>query len=405
MAPKCRYPVNLGLNDFLTFMKDFLQWLADEVGKPDYRASVVAGLDVKFAALETAIVQYSTLKSHVPELHKLLEEKGKAIRTALQSMKTLLPVFFPDPAIVGEFGLAVEIKLDFDDLYVIGQSCMTHWDEVSADPAYAEVAPDFAELQVVFDDFVAARTEWVTADQALDEAQNTILATRADCEEQEREIFNYYRAKHPNPKDEWWTDSPWGRTGESGGPSPEIGVPTHLTAVFGEHDVRITWDPVADVDGYQLVHTMFPPLFLSLYQGEETEFLHEAPDHGTHYYMVRAKVGDNYGDYCEAVSAEVVVEPPAPPTNLNHILNPDNTTKATWESAPGVVYDGCSIFVVDVPNGSPVPSKPAEPLWDELIVYSMTLDVLAPGMTRYVWVTGTKDGSESAATGPASVSN
>ncbi len=41
MAPKCRYPVNLGLNDFLTFMKDFLLWLADEVGKPDYRASLV----------------------------------------------------------------------------------------------------------------------------------------------------------------------------------------------------------------------------------------------------------------------------------------------------------------------------------------------------------------------------
>jgi len=148
-----------------------------------------AGFDTKVATFETAVLAYSTLQSHAPELHKVLDEKAKAIRTALQSMKTLLPVFFPDPAIVGEFGLAGEIKLDNDDLYVKGQACLAHWGEVSADPDYASVITDFAELQVVFDEFVAARADWITSDQALDEAQNTILTERANVEEQERDLL------------------------------------------------------------------------------------------------------------------------------------------------------------------------------------------------------------------------
>ena len=245
MAPKCRYPINLGLNDFLTFVKDMVTWLLGEVGKPDYRASVVAGFDLKVAALETAVLAYSTLQSYAPELHKVLDEKAKAIRTALQSMKTLLPVFFPDPAIVGEFGLAGEIELDNDDLYVKGQACLAHWGEVSADPDYASVITDFAELQVVFDEFVAARADWVSSDQALDEAQNTILTERANVEEQERDIFTYYRAKHPDTKDEWWTDSPWGRTGGSGGGGEQLPTPENFGLEFLDPDLRIFWDAVA----------------------------------------------------------------------------------------------------------------------------------------------------------------
>ncbi len=405
MAPKCRYPKDLGLNDFLTFAKDMVTWLVGEVGKPDYQASVVAGFDLKVAALEAEIVAYSTLQSHVPELHRILDAKAKAIQTALQSMKTLLPVFFADPAIVGEFGLAVEIKLDNDDLYVIGQACLTHWGEVSADPAYAEVVTDFAELQTVFDEFMAARAGWVLSDQALDEAQNTILAERATVEEQERNIFNYYRSKHHDPKDEWWTDSPWGRTGDSNAPSGEIGVPANLQATLEGADVRISWSAVEGADGYYLVHTQFPPLFLRVYEGADTEFLHVRPDNGTHHYQVRAKVGDSYGAYCVAVSVEVVVEAPAPPVMLNIVLVEDGKTKVSWDSPEGVVYDGCSLFVADVPTGSPAPSKPASPMFHDLWVYSVTLDALAPGMTRYAWVTGEKNGAESEATGPVLISN
>jgi len=191
---------------------------------------------------------------------------------------------------------------------------------------------------------------------------------------------------------------------EGGGASPGIGVPENLTAVFGDEDVRITWDAVEGADGYYLSHTQFPPLFLRLYEGEATEFLHEMPDNGTHYYRVRAKVGDESGEYCDAVSVDVVVEAPPAPTKLKISLGGDNRTKVTWDSPSGVVYNGCSLYSVDVPTGSPVPARPSDPIWDELIVYSITMGELAPGMTRYVWVTGTLRGAESEATGPESVS-
>ncbi len=201
------------------------------------------------------------------------------------------------------------------------------------------------------------------------------------------------------PASEVWTP------GGGGEPSGEIGVPANLAYSFNGANVRLVWDAVAGADGYWLSHTMFPPLFLKIYEGADTFFEHIAPDNGTHYYNVRAKVGDEYGAYCEAISVEVVVAPPAPPENLNMILNPDGTTKAMWDAPAGSTYDGCSIYVADVPNGSPAPPLPAVPIWDELIVYSITLGALAPGMTRYVWVTGTKNGAESAPAGPVSVSN
>ena len=200
------------------------------------------------------------------------------------------------------------------------------------------------------------------------------------------------------PKSEIWTPG-------GGEPSGEIGVPTNLQVTLEGANVRISWDAVEGADGYFLVHTKFPPLFLKIYEGANTEFLHELPDNGVHYYMVRAKVGDGYGAYCEAVSIDVVVEPPAPPVNLNIVLvEGNNKTRVTWESAPGVVYDGCSLYVVDVLTGNPIPAIPASPMWDKLIVYSITLDVLALGKTRYVWVTGTKNGAESVPTGPVWIS-
>ena len=197
------------------------------------------------------------------------------------------------------------------------------------------------------------------------------------------------------PKSEIWTPG--------GGVNPEIGIPEDLAFEIIGADVRVFWHAVVGADEYQLSHTQHPPLFLSLYEGAETEFLHLGPDNGTHYYKVRTKVGDEYGAWSEQIEVEVSVEAPGPPINLILTVGMANDIKATWDSAPGVVYDGCSIYYADVATGDPEPAMPTAPYMDELIVYTFTLPVLASGKTRYVWVTGTKDGAESDPCGPVSI--
>lgn len=404
MAPKCRYPKDLGLHDFLTFVKDMVGWLLGEVGKPDYRASVVDGFDLKVSALETAVVAYSTLQSHVPELHKILDDKAKLIQKALQSMKTLLPVFFPDPAIVGEFGLAVDINLDNDDLYVIGMACLTHWGEVSADPAFAEVVSDFAELQTVFDEFVAARGNWLSHDQALDEAQNTILAERATVEEHERNIFNYYRAKHPDAKDEWWTDSPWGRTGESGGGGGDkLPAVTGFHLVFVDPNLTLAWDEVEGADGYELREGNNPLIMArTIYEGSETEFTYDPPG-GHLYFRVWAKKGDEMGEPGDAIDIEIEGNPPGQPQNLHVELQPDGSLRITWDAPPEGSPEYCNLYIKDVETGQPAPTKPSEPYYDEMIVYQITISDPIPGRTYFVWVTAFDDGVEGEPAGPESV--
>jgi hypothetical protein len=198
------------------------------------------------------------------------------------------------------------------------------------------------------------------------------------------------------PSSEIWTPG--------GGVNPEIGIPEDLASEIIGADVRVFWHAVVGADEYQLSHTMHPPLFLQLYEGAETEFLHVSPDAGTHYYKVRTKVGDTYGEWSEQIEVEVAVAAPNPPINLILTLGMVNDVKATWEAPSGVFYDGCSIYYVDVANGSPEPAMPTAPYFDELIVYTLTLPVLASGKTRYVWVTGTKNGAESDPCGPQFIS-
>jgi hypothetical protein len=198
------------------------------------------------------------------------------------------------------------------------------------------------------------------------------------------------------PASEIWTPG--------GGVNPEIGIPEDLAFEIIGADVRVFWHAVVGADNYQLSHTQHPPLFLQLFEGAETEFLHLGPDAGTHYYKVRAKVGEEYGAWSEQIEVEVTVAAPAPPINLILTVGMANDIKATWDSAPGVVYDGCSIYYADVATGDPEPAMPTAPYFVELIVYTFTLPVLASGKTRYVWVTGTKDGAESDPCGPEFVS-
>jgi len=236
MPIKTRAPKDLGIDDFISFIRLLLKWLVREVGDPDYRATLVDGLQAKFDALKAKFLEYKQLKIHVPEKNELYTDAADALHKGLSMLKGLLPSFFDDPDILGFFGLANPIKTDLDELYSTGQVCFDQWATVSADPEYADVAADFDNVLVLFNDFVTKRDEYELKFQAMQAAQNDMETLRAGIEEQERDLFNYYRSKHPKGDDPWWTDTPWGGTGESGEPPVTEFVATVTKVDVGEYD-------------------------------------------------------------------------------------------------------------------------------------------------------------------------
>jgi len=187
MAKKARYPQRLNWQDYLTFMQvDVLPWLLLQVGQPDYMASLVVGLDVKVAAYRDALNLYVAKNSLAPEQRKLLALKFTALREGLLRAKISLPVFFADPAVLGEFGLSVDITNDEDDMFLVAKNCLAHWDLVKLLPEYADLVPDFSALQTVFDDYNATRTLYTQTFQEAQIAQNDMVAARDVCNEHER---------------------------------------------------------------------------------------------------------------------------------------------------------------------------------------------------------------------------
>ncbi len=401
MPQKTRYPARLNLADFVSFVRELLIWLATQVGDPDYRTVLVNDLQAKFDAFEARFVEYKQLKIHVPELNELYTGAGDALHAGLSMLKTMLPSFFEDPDVLGEFALADPIPDDLDELYIIAQACFNHWTDVSALPEYVDVVPDFTDVEVKYNDFVAKRDEYEAKFGEMEAAQNDLIELRDAVEEQERDLFNYYRAKHPKGDDELWTETPWGTTSGGGGTSPEIGIPQNLAAVIEGENVRISWDAVDGADSYQLVHGEFPPILLEIYAGADTEFVHENPPGGTHYYNVRAKKGDSYSEYGDAVSVEITGVAPGPPQNLQleHVAP---HVKVTWESPPSTPQY-FRLYIASVPTGNPPPDMPSEPDTDKLITLSVSIFAPGPGKTLYAWITSFGDGEESDPCGPESI--
>ncbi|MGC9316382.1 MAG: hypothetical protein ACP5G4_12265, partial [bacterium] len=271
MPQKTRYPARLNIDDFISFIRLLLLWLASEVGDPDYRATLVDGLQAKADALKAKFLEYKQLKIHVPEKNELYTNAAKELHRGLSMLRGLLPSFFDDPDIQGFFGLAKPIPTDLDELYSTGQICFDQWATVSAEPEYADVAPDFDDVLVLFNDFVTKRDEYEAKFQAMQGAQNDMETLRAEIEEQERDLFHYYGAKHPKGDDGWWTDTPWGTSG--GGEPGQLPAVTGLALDYDDPDLTVTWDAVDGADGYKLMMGNNPTILTTtLYVGPETSY-------------------------------------------------------------------------------------------------------------------------------------
>jgi len=214
MPEKTRYPAHeLSHADYLGWIKRVVKWLGNRVGEEDYPAELADELAVKVEEFERALLEYDGLRSVVGGKHEKYVRAFGALRKQMIMAKKLLPIFAPNPPVLGDFGLAGKIEHDKDELSTRAAVVAGYWEDIcdpDPPPEFSSVASDMDKLVELFDGFIVARNEYEQTYIAAEGAQNDMIEARAACHKVERKIFRWYRAHHPKTRGEWWTATEWG---------------------------------------------------------------------------------------------------------------------------------------------------------------------------------------------------
>ena len=235
MSSHTRKPYKLDYKSYLTWMREFAKWLLAHVGDADYPLHIVPSV----AAFSALIDTFQAVLGPYDNLIQLAKAKNKLYKTAfeniydkLKQIKWALPTIADDPDILALFNLAGELPDDRDDMFITAQNALNYWATVAADPLFAPMVADFSALQVLFDDFVAAREAYFNTDNERETKQNELLAAKEALDTTEREAFTWYRSRHTDGNDEWWTGTEWGTVSEGSGGAPATNpFPNPLTGL------------------------------------------------------------------------------------------------------------------------------------------------------------------------------
>ena len=204
--------------DYLTWINNTVVWLGTQVAEPDYPAHLAPDLAPLIPPFAAALDSWHVLNELAIGRNEIFTNIFDALRDQLQLIKESLPTVADEPPVLAEFGIDAALSRDRDEFYIQAKAANDHWAVVSAEPQFAPLVADFGIFTGLYADFVAAKENYYTTFNASQQAQNDVLTTRAAIHECEREIFGWYRARHKNGTDEWWTATWWGTT--SGGEEP-----------------------------------------------------------------------------------------------------------------------------------------------------------------------------------------
>jgi len=223
MPKKSRRPFDFGYKDYLDWTKWLKNWLDEHSGDSDYPSHLIAAYNAAVDAYEAALIDYDAKTEAQIGKSELYDIKAKAVYEKLLTIKIALPTVMDDPDVLAAFGLSLPLSRDREDIYVRVQVVLEHWDEVSGEPVYDPLEGDFDALIVLNTEFTSAHDVYYAAFDAMQQAQNTLVAAKEALHDSERKIFTWYRSRYTKGTEEFWTGTPWGAVG-GGEPSVEYPV-------------------------------------------------------------------------------------------------------------------------------------------------------------------------------------
>ncbi len=322
MPEKSRRPErDLYHTDYLLWINRVENWLEGELGKPDYPSHLAPDLPPLIAAFASALSIWDALNELQATRGEVFTNAATNLRKQLILVKTALPTVLEDPPVLGEFGLDRVIPRDRDDLFVMAQTCVNHWNELcdpDPPPEYGPMISDFTVLAGYFSDLQATMENYYNTHNAAQQAQNDMIEAREACHELERKIFNWYNARYQDSTAEWWTGTQWGASGGGSGGGGETTWPAKPTAEIKKitfpkigiiagcaeytgtdrFDIRIAYVPkgegVPPIPDYDYVTDVEEPVFL------DVELLI-----GYVYYMwIRARKDGDVSEWSDVASLE-----------------------------------------------------------------------------------------------------
>lgn len=287
--------------DYKNWLIKVDDWLGDNAAEPDYPSHLAPWLTALITALETALDDWDNKNEDQSGKNKVYTTKAKEVRENLIKLKMSLPTVMPDPPVLSEFGLARNIPRDRDEIQQMAVGVVNEWNTVSdpaVPPEYAPLEADFVAFLALYQAFIDARDDYNNRYNEAQVAQNAVLDARAACHDVERKIFNWYRARHQDSTDEWWTGTWWGATyGKDGIPAPMM-----LTYDVGSG--TLSWSPVDNADSYIVD---IRPVGASgdwdhLWEGIETETTAQPSVPGEYNARVRAVIDSVLGKFSGAIT-------------------------------------------------------------------------------------------------------
>jgi len=218
---KSRRPYEFAYDDYANFLEGIKLFATDHSSDPDFypNYSLIPSLINDFQAKWQTYVSAQEAEDEAnDQFHDVALSN---LRDALIGLRRLLPALFDDDSMLAAFGIKQEIQTDVDKLILQAEICHDHWAELcdpDVPPEYGPVADKLDAVSVLLDTLLDSRQTYAEETRDREIAQNALGDSREAINHEERRMFNWYRGLYTDSEDEWWTETPWGKSG--GGEEP-----------------------------------------------------------------------------------------------------------------------------------------------------------------------------------------
>ncbi len=213
--------------------------------RPDHLVASQKTLQVDF---NVKYDLYNASDKERDEANKAYLAVIKALIKLINWAKSALPSLTPgSEEILLPFGLDEPTPRVYSEIKNYADRVDAHWQTVRDEPLFAVVKSGMDEFKKLRDDYDKTFVEQDLAQTKVHALQNDMDDAREAHHDVERAIFNWYRGFYQSGQEEWWTESPWGKTPGGDG---KLAAPTKL--MYDQFRNDFTWNPVEKATGYEL---------------------------------------------------------------------------------------------------------------------------------------------------------
>lgn len=321
-----RKPQDLSESEYGEFTSVLQQFLSDDRSLPNRPEHLVneqlsAGTQyrAKLDAMNLALVnQKFASEAMLKNVDDIIDK--------LRWMRKILTTIGGENILI-EFGLDKQIPTAYSEIKDYADVVSMHWQIVRSETRFLPVQSLCDELPILVDQYSTLRSAQITAMGEYQQSTEEKNDARATHNSVERNIFTWYCAFHPNPNEEWWAKTPWGKSGGSQGNK----LPAPKNLIYDAPTVRLKWETVDRATFYVIEHKFAnDTTYKEVARVVDNQWRMREPYIGVSNFRISAGASTDVGESCPPI--EIVIHPLGAITNFRWEAF-DETLR--WDSVDG----------------------------------------------------------------------